>query len=60
MLNTIKDFKNVSSILPLFEIGLLKLTAATNAEVEEVAIKPVEVPKKEEHIHNYLLFRYVP
>lgn len=46
LLNTIKDFKNVSSILPLFEIGLLKLTAATNAEVEEVAIKPVEVPKK--------------
>ena len=46
LLNTIKDYKNVSSILPLFEIGLLKLTAATNAEIEEVAIKPVEVPKK--------------
>lgn len=43
LLDTIKDFKNVSSIIPLFEIALLKLSKTTN--VTPTFSKPI-VPEE--------------
>lgn len=49
LLDTIKDFKNVSSIIPLFEIALLKLSKTTNAAPAfSKPIVPEEPEVKEE------------
>ena len=55
LLDTIKDFKNVSSIIPLFEIALLKLSKNEDAPVvvktkpEEIKVVEIkEEPVKEE------------
>ena len=58
LMNTIKDYKTVTSINPIFEISLIKLTSLDNSpqkQVKEIAkpienpirepIKPVETPK---------------
>lgn len=52
LMNAVKDYKNVTSITPLFEITLLKLTSLNNAQkpvppVEKVVEKPIE-----KHIEN--------
>ena len=52
LMNAVKDYKNVTSINPLFEITLLKLTSLNNAQkpvppVEKVVEKPIE-----KHIEN--------
>ena len=44
LLNTLKDYKNVSSINPLFEITLLKLCSFFSGDDNEE--KPVEIEKK--------------
>ena len=55
LLNTIKDYKNVSSIIPIFEITLLKLTSINGSPAIEARtvvkeiVKPVE-PKVEPKI----------
>ena len=48
LLNTIKDFKNVSSIIPLFEIALLKLCKKVddNLIVLNKKEEPVEIENK--------------
>ena len=49
LMNAIKDYKNVTSINPIFEITLIKLTSLQNGKKEnvpehEVSVKPVEKP----------------
>ena len=65
LLNTIKDYKNVTSITPIFEITLLKMSSVTNEnkpqEIKTEQIKPIvkeevkkEEPKREEIIEPVL------
>ena len=50
LMDTLKDYKNVTAITPLFEITLLKLAALNNHQEPQRRIveeKPVYVPKSE-------------
>ena len=47
LMEAIKDYKNVTSINPLFEITLIKLTSLSNAEPTPKIEKVVEVVKQE-------------
>ena len=47
LMNALKDYKNVTSIAPLFEITLLKLTSLNNEKEEP---KPYVAPVKQEKI----------
>jgi DNA polymerase III gamma/tau subunit len=48
LVETLKDYKNVTSIVPLFEVTLLKMTTINSPKMsvveEPVAVKPVEKP----------------
>lgn len=43
LMETLKDYKNVTAINPLFEVTLLKLASMSNQKQEKPAQKPVEI-----------------
>lgn len=55
LMDTLKDYKNVNDINPLFEVTLLKLASVNEEKVEEKVVyvekpKPVVTPKIEEKV----------
>ena len=44
LMNTLKDYKNVTAINPLFEVALLKLASIKAENVQKTAQKPAEQP----------------
>ena len=51
LMGAIKDYKNVTSITPLFEITLLKLCSIKNSEnSQKIEQKPVISPQKQEFV----------
>ena len=42
LMNTVKDYKNVTAINPIFEISLIKMTSMGEAPVKQVKVEPRE------------------